>query len=94
MMLFALGLGGQALAADNNNMTGTGDTGNEAVTTEAFLAFETDDLEVDGYGYYDEDFYWEAEEDRYDDWYGTADEDWNDTDWGYDDPGDAGWFDV
>lgn len=68
-----------------------------------FDDWDTDDLIEDDYGYYDEDFEYELEEniwgdteleveyedDDWDDWYADADDDW----FGYDDPGEDGWFD-
>jgi len=54
--------------------------------------WDTDDLIEDDYGYYDEDFDYELDDDDWDDWddwYADADDDW----FGYDDPGEDGWFD-
>jgi hypothetical protein len=58
----------------------------------------TDNLVEDDYGYYDEDFTYETDDDvwgdmdyddDWDDWYADAEDDW----FGYDDPGEDGWFD-
>ena len=30
----------------------------------------------DGYGYYNNDYSWESDDDEFDDWYGESDDDW------------------
>ncbi|MDN5870256.1 MAG: hypothetical protein L0H73_05990 [Nitrococcus sp.] len=89
VLMFTLGFGGQVLADDDTAM------GSQAyMEEEEFAAFETDDLATDDYGVYDEDFIWETDEDWYGDWYGDSSDYWEDYEyWGYDDAGEAGWFD-
>lgn len=36
-----------------------------------------EDWAEDDYGYYDEDFYWETDDEDWDTWYGEDDEDWD-----------------
>lgn len=52
--------------------------------------WESDNFESDTYGFYDNDFNWDTEDDSWSDWYGNADGAWNT----YDDIGDEGWLDV
>ena len=53
-------------------------------------AFDSDNWAQDEYGFYDEDFYYETDE-QFDNWY----EEEAHTDWmGFDDAGDEGWFDI
>lgn len=52
--------------------------------------WDDDNWGTDDYGYYDEDFAWDSDED-FDNWYADSDQDWNAF---YDDVGDEGIFDV
>ncbi|MDN5870255.1 MAG: hypothetical protein L0H73_05985 [Nitrococcus sp.] len=60
-----------------------------------FSSFEANDLTTDNYGAYDPDFVFLVEDEGwYDGWYGDASDYWEDwAPYGYDDPGEAGWFD-
>jgi hypothetical protein len=83
--LFALDSGAQAVAAEEEGfIEGDNDGVVESGTHSAF-----DDLYEDDCGYYDKDFDWDTTDDTFGLWYGNADEDC-----GYDDPGDAGLFDM
>lgn len=87
VLMFTLGFGSQALAEQSNTSMNSQSSGE-------FSAFEADDLGEDDWGVYDEDFVWETDDNWYGDWYGDASDSWEDYEyWGYDDPGEAGWFD-
>lgn len=77
-LLTAFG-GGTALAQDG-----------EFWTEDDVGLWESDNWGSDEYGSYDEDFNWDTADSEWTDWYGDADQNWNN----YDDIGDEGWFDI
>lgn len=94
VLIFTLGFGAQALADTQNSASTDSQLVVEQVEFSALEAFETNDLGLDKWGVYDEDFVWETEVDWYDDWYGEASNYWEDYEyWGFDDPGESGWYD-